>query len=464
AAAYTNGEKATVKGIVVGSEEKRPRKGLTITRLFINDGVGRPVAVWYNQPFISKQVAIGSSILITGKVSRFLNELQIQVTDYEIEDGSDMVNTGRIVPLYPLTEGLSQRVVRLIIKAALADWGDRLTEFMPAEMLSRYVLPSTGQALFGIHFPDSPEEIRMARRRFIFEEFLIHQIMVALIRKKARQKQKTHSYPDNDLMEKRLLASLPFTITPGQAEAWEEIRRDMQEPYPMNRLLQGDVGSGKTLVCALAAVKAVCGGLQAAIMAPTEILAGQHYINLSNYFGSLGITTGLLTGGMKKKDREVLTGKIKSGEIQVVIGTHALIQGDIEFKNLALVVVDEQHRFGVRQRAVIRDKGYNPDVLVMTATPIPRTLAMTVYGDLDVSTIRGLPPGRKPVKTYTCSKSQSAMIYREIKKEISMGRQAYIVCPLVEESEKSDLQAAVELKEFLSDGPLAGWPVEILHG
>ncbi|MFZ5634847.1 MAG: ATP-dependent DNA helicase RecG [Bacillota bacterium] len=464
ASAYNSGEQATIKGVVTGGEEKKPRRGLTITRIFIDDGSGRLVGVWYNQPFVRRRLPPGTHILATGRVNRFYNEIQLQVADYEVEDGNDRLNTGRIVPIYPLTEGLSQRLIRSIIKTALDEWGDRASEFIPGDMLTRYVLPELGPALHAVHFPDSFEELRMARRRFIFEEFLIHQLIISLAGRRARSKHKTHVHSTDDKMEKFFLARLPFRITPGQAGAWREIKEDMEGPFPMNRLLQGDVGSGKTLVCSLAMLKAVSGGHQAALMAPTEILAEQHYINIGGYFNKMGISMGLVTGGMKKKERDALLEKIRSGEIQVVVGTHAIIQEDVEFKQLALVVIDEQHRFGVRQRALIRGKGRSPDVLVMTATPIPRTLAMTLYGDLDISTVRGMPPGRKPVETRVYPKGQSGLVYSQIKKEVALGRQAYIVCPLVEESEKTDLRAAVDLKEYLAGGPLAGCRVDILHG
>ena len=464
ARAYQNGQQATVRGVVTGGEEKRPRKGLTITRIFIHDGTDLAVAVWYNQPFIRHRIPVGTRLLVTGKIHLFHAELQVQVADYEVEDGSDMINTGRIVPIYPLTEGLSQRLVRSMIKTALDQWGECIEEFIPPAITVRYVLPELRTTLNRVHFPGSREELGMARRRLIFEELLIHQVMVALARKICRQKQKKHSYPSGDHLEREFLARLPFTMTPGQGQAWEEIKKDMQYPYPMNRLLQGDVGAGKTVVCALAMVRAVSGGFQAALMAPTEILAGQHYINIKEYFNQMGISVALITGGMKKKQRENLLAGIKTGEVQVVVGTHAVIQGDVQFKNLALAVIDEQHRFGVRQRALLRQKGQSPDVLVMTATPIPRTLAMTVYGDLDISSIRGLPPGRKPVETFVCARSQAGYVYGAIKKEVSRGRQAYIVCPLVEESEKTDLQAAVELKELLAGGALDGCRVDLLHG
>lgn len=461
---YSSGERAVVKGVVVGGEEKRPRRGLTITRVYIDEGPGRTVAVWYNQPFIRRQMAVGTTVLVTGRVKKFNKEVQIQVDDYEVEGRDGTIHTGGIVPVYPLTEGLSQRQARSIIKAALDQYGDRVDEFIPGDILSRYLLPEVGPALHAIHYPDSPDELKMARRRFIFEELFLHQILFSLVRKKARSENKPHVYPSGDRLEKHFLANLPFSLTPGQAVAWGEISGDMDSPFPMNRLLQGDVGSGKTLVCALAMLKAAGGGFQAALMAPTEILAEQHYINIGKYFGRIGISTALATGGMKKNDRDDLLEKIKSGLVQVVVGTHALIQSDVQFKKLALVVIDEQHRFGVRQRAMIRQKGLNPDVLVMTATPIPRTLAMTMYGDLDISSIKGMPPGRKQVETAVYSHSRAGIVYGQIKNEVSLGRQAYIVCPLVEESEKTDLLAAVELREALAGGPLSGCRVDLLHG
>jgi len=464
AGSYAGGELATVKGVVVGGEEKRPRRGLTITRVYLDHGAGRLVAVWYNQPYIRRQLPVGSAVLVTGRVKRFNREVQIQVSDYEAGNREEMINTGRIVPVYPLTEGLSQRLARSLAKTALDQWGERLEEFIPEEMLNRYVLPQIGPALRAMHFPGSFEDLRMARRRFIFEELLLHQIVVAVLRKKVRARPKDHSYPAENSLGKKFLSALPFQLTPGQTGAWREISRDLDAPTPMNRLLQGDVGSGKTVVCALAMLKAAGGGFQTALMAPTEILATQHYLNLSSYFEKMGVATGLLTGGLKKRDREELLEKIKSGRLQVVVGTQALIQEAVEFKKLALVIVDEQHRFGVRQRAVIRRKGTNPDVLVMTATPIPRTLAMTAYGDLDVSSIRGLPPGRRPVETAVFPRSQSGRVFQEVKGEVTRGNQAFIVCPLVEESENTDLQAAVELKEYLSGGPLAGCRVGLLHG
>lgn len=462
--AYSNGESATIRGQVVAAEDYKPRKGLTIIKLAVHDGYGLFFAVWYNQPYIKRQLPVGVKLLVTGKVSRFNGIVQVQVVDYEVEDGSETLHTGRLVPVYPLTEQLGQRVLRSAVKAALDEWSGKIDEFIPDPMLAKYILPEIGAALHAVHFPGSPEEYRMARRRFVFEELLLHQLVLGLRRKKVVSGDKKHRYSQNKLWEERFLYNLPFTLTPGQKGAWQEITRDMEGRVPMYRLLQGDVGAGKTVVCALALLKAVDSGFQAALMAPTEILAGQHYQSINTYFAPLGLEAALLTGGMKKKEREALLERIKQGNIGVVLGTHALLQEDVEFNNLALVVIDEQHRFGVRQRALLQYKGSRPDVLVMTATPIPRTLALTVYGDLAVSTIAGLPPGRTPVKTLACRKYQTAGVYKYIREQVNQGRQAYIVCPLVEESEKIDVQSAVELAERLADEELSECRLGVLHG
>ncbi|MFZ5596228.1 MAG: ATP-dependent DNA helicase RecG [Bacillota bacterium] len=458
------GETATIRGVVTGVGEKRPRRGLVITSLFIQSQLESVEAVWYNNPFIRKNIAVGTAITVSGKINIFGGRVQVRVEDYDTEERGGQINTGRVVPIYPLTEGISQRQMRAVISSALEQWLGRLTEYIPTEILDRHGLPGIGPALCAVHFPDSVEEIDAARRRFIFEEFFLQQVLAAGIRAKNKKRRKKHSYPAENPLEGTFLSMLPYKMTPGQESAWREISTDMNKPYPMNRLLQGDVGSGKTLVLALALIRCAAGGNQAALMAPTEILAAQHFKNLENYFAGLGISVGLLTGSVGKRARRDVLKKIGSGDMQVVIGTHALIQDDIEFRRLTLVVIDEQHRFGVRQRALLGARGDNPDVLVVTATPIPRTLAMTVYGDLDVSVIKGMPPGRKPVKTYVCRKSRADRVYRGIRREVSEGRQAYIVCPLVEESEKMDLQAASDLRDYLAEGPFKGLSVGILHG
>ncbi len=462
--AYDSGVRASIRGRVMGAEESKPRKGLTITKLALYDGYGLFYAVWYNQPYIKKQLHEGTWLLLTGKINRFMGQIQLQVLDYELEDGSEALYTGRLVPVYPLTEQLSQRVLRAAVKSALDEWAGGLDDFIPVSLATKYKLPDLGAALQMVHFPQSSEDYRAARRRFVFEELFLQQIIMTMRRNTIVAVKKDHSYKIKSGLEDQFLSSLPFSFTPGQRTAWEEISLDMDAQTPMYRLLQGDVGAGKTVVCVMALLKAVNSGLQAAMMAPTEILVEQHYKNISKYFSSLGLETTLLTGGMKKKNRQEVLEKIREGKTGVVLGTHALLQQDVEFKNLAMVVIDEQHRFGVKQRAVLQFKGHQPDVLVMTATPIPRTLALTLYGDLAVSTIPDLPPGRTPVKTYFYRHSRMAGVYEKILEQVTMGRQAYIVCPLVEESEKVDLLSAVELASRLASGELGGCRVDLLHG
>ncbi len=459
-----DGEQATIRGIVLGAEERRPRRGLVITRIYLNDGNTRFVAVWYNQPYIKRQFPVGAGAILTGKVRYYQNEVQLQVSDYEVVISNKLNFTGSITPIYPLTEGITQRITRAAVKKALDEWGNKIREFIPDKILSKYILPEIGPALYAMHFPGSFKELKMARRRFIFEEFFLHQIVLSIMRRKSRSLPKAHKYRDSHALEEAFEKHLPFKLTAGQKKAWEEIRGEMLSNYSMNRLLQGDTGSGKTVISAMAMMLAASSGYQAVMMVPTEILAEQHYYSLKNLLSPMGIKVELMTSGIKKSNRESLLKRLKSGEASVIVGTHAVIQSDVKFKNLSLVVIDEQHRFGVKHRALLRQKGGNPDVLVMTATPIPRTLAMTLYNDLDVSIISEMPQGRKPVKTVICSKGQSDLVYGEIKKELIMGRQAYIVCPLVEESEKSDLQAAVEVKNFLENGPLSDFTVALLHG
>lgn len=461
---YADGEKACIRGKIVGMEELKPRKGLTITKLLVHDGYGVFYAVWYNQPYIKKQLKEGMQLYLSGKISRYFGQVQLQVADYEPDDGSEALHSGRLVPMYPLTEALSQRILRVAVKSALQEWSERLGEFLPAGLLSRYKLPILATALEWVHFPRTPEEYRMARRRFVFEELYLHQIILGLRRKRMIAGTKRHSYGGTQRLEDKFIASLPFQLTRGQKSSWNEISRDMDGEAPMYRLLQGDVGAGKTMVCILSLLKAVGSGLQAALMAPTEILAEQHYNSINKYFSRMGVETALLTGGMKKKERQVLLDEIKEGKISVVLGTHALLQEDVIFRQLAMIVIDEQHRFGVRQRAQLQFKGDQPDVLIMTATPIPRTLALTIYGDLAVSTIPDMPPGRTPVKTLFYKNSQMGTVYNAVKEQVSRGRQAYIVCPLVEESEKMDLRSAVELAGKLASGELREYRLDLLHG
>ncbi len=462
--ACTHGEQVTLQGRVVGVSELNPRPGLCITRVKVQEQTGYFFAVWFNQPYIKKMLPVGSRVQVTGKLERRYGENQLLVADYEMLDGNNGVEQGGIVPIYPLTEQLTQRLMRSLMRIALDEWTSRINDFLPPAVRQKFSLPELPSALRQIHFPNTEREAIRARKRFIFEELFLLQLALALRRRRITRRVKPHRYHDHMNLVDRFLDSLPFALTASQQQAWEEIRADMDTPWPMNRLLQGDVGAGKTVVSTLALLRAVGSGLQGALMVPTEILAEQHHLTLSRDLAPLGIKVGLLSGGLKKKERVQLLSGLASGEIPLVVGTHALIQEDVQFKSLALVVIDEQHRFGVRQRAILQYKGHCPDVLVMTATPIPRTLALTLYGDLEVSTISELPPGRRPVRTYALPFSRLPDVYRLLQREVEKGHQAYVVCPLIEESEKIDVQAAVELMEELSRGPLSRCRLGLLHG
>ncbi|AEG14833.1 ATP-dependent DNA helicase RecG [Desulfofundulus sp. TPOSR] len=462
--ACAHGEQVTLQGRVVGVTELSPRSGLWITRVKVQEPTGHFFAVWFNQRYIKKLFTAGSRVQVTGKIERRFGEIQLLVADYELLEGEEPVPQEGIVPIYPLTEQLTQRLMRSLMRLALDEWTPRINDFLPPGVRQKFFLPELPSALCQIHFPATEKEAIRARKRFIFEELFLLQLVLALRRRQITRKLKPHRYHDHEDLVGRFLSSLPFTLTPGQQRAWEEIKADMDAPWPMNRLLQGDVGAGKTVVSTLALLRAVGSGLQGALMVPTEILAEQHHLTLSRSLASLGIKVGLLSGSMRKKERERLLAGLACGEIPLVVGTHALIQEKVQFKSLALVVIDEQHRFGVRQRAILQYKGHCPDVLVMTATPIPRTLALTLYGDLEVSTISELPPGRRPVQTYAFPSSRLPDVYGLVRREVEKGHQAYVVCPLVEESEKLDVRAAVELMEELSRGPLAGCRLGLLHG
>jgi len=456
-------ETETVMGTITAFQDIKPRKRLTITKAAIYDGSSTGYAVWFNQPFVKKQIPVGTEVLVTGKVERRYGTVQITVSDFEVFDGEDFEHTGRIVPIYPTTEGLQPRVLRSIIKRAVDDYASLQEEFLPDIIIDKYGLMKSDEALAKVHFPEEKNDIEKARRRLVFEELFLLQLGVALLRSLETRKIGI-SHKKKGSLTAKLLEGLPFSLTKAQKRVLEEIFKDMENNRCMNRLLQGDVGSGKTVIAAAALAKTVESGYQGAIIAPTEILAGQHYEGLGQLLEPLGIRTALLTGSQGRSDKGEILRDIKEGRIDVVIGTHAVIQDEVEFQRLGLAVIDEQHRFGVRQRAKMQEKGYNPDVLVMTATPIPRTLALTVYGDLDISIIDELPPGRRPVKTYWITEKMKERVYKFIKEQVKEGRQVYYVCPLVEESEKMDISAAVDLAEVLQNTVFPDLQVGLMHG
>ncbi len=457
----------TVKGRVLAVTESRPRRGLTITKVSIGDGTATLQGVWFNQPFIKKNLRAGETVVFSGRVERHFGHLQMNGPEYEVLDGADPLNAGRIVPVYRATEGLSQRYLRAVIKGAADAYAGLMPEALPAELRQRLGLLPAPAAWRAIHFPADEAELDAARRRLAFEELFLLQLGLGLVKQHVRRREPGFRHgPDGDLV-RRFLAALPFRLTAAQERVVREIKADMESPHPMNRLVQGDVGSGKTVVAALALLKAVESGAQGAMMAPTEILAEQHYLRLRRLLEPLGVGVALLTGGQGREERQAALFGLSAGHLQVAIGTHALIQEGVAFKRLSLVITDEQHRFGVRQRALLQEKGtaggIHPDVLVMTATPIPRTLALTLFGDLDVSVIDELPPGRRPLTTRWLSEKDRGKAYGFVREQVRAGRQAYVICPLVEESDAIDARAAIEWAARLEKA-LPEFRVGVLHG
>lgn len=446
-----DGETETIQGTVLGSQEIRPRRGFNILKVALHDGLSTGYAVWFNQLFLKRQMTQGKELIISGRAEKKYGASQIIVSDYEVVDADDPVHTGRIVPIYPTTEGLPQRALRSIMKNVVDENAGKLQEFLPPEILQKYALLPLMAAISGIHFPDSPETIEQARKRLVFEELFMLQLALAALKSGNTKDIKGIRHKSDGPQYRKFMTGLPYALTSAQQKVLAEISADMEKEAPMNRLVQGDVGSGKTVVAAAALVKTVENGYQGVLMAPTEILAEQHFIGLSELLAPIDLRVGLLTGSLTKKEKSAMLEGIRGGAFDVVVGTHAVIQDEVQFYRLGLAVTDEQHRFGVRQRARLQEKGYNPDVLVMTATPIPRTLALTLYGDLDVSVINELPPGRRPVKTYWRTENSLPKVYEFIRQQVMAGRQAYVVCPLVEESEKIDVGAAVELADRLCE-------------
>jgi ATP-dependent DNA helicase RecG len=452
-----------ISGTVSTIQELRPRRGMTILKVALSDGTGAVEMVWFNQPYKKTFFKKGMTITAFGKMDWAYGRRQMNSPD--VEEG--LVEGEGFVPVYGLTEGLRQSDLRKAVQTALefayshADVLPGWPEPRPQPL--QYEAMTTWEAYRCMHFPASLEQQEQARLQLAFEELFDMQAGLLL-----RRRHETHCHgikcgPNGRILA-ALLKKLPFTLTRGQVQAFLDIQADMEGEVPMQRLIQGDVGSGKTVVAAMALAKIVENGYQGALMAPTEILATQHYEEFSSLFSGLPVQPALLTGRTAVAERHDILQGLHDGTIDIVIGTHALIQKDVDFARLGLVVTDEQHRFGVRQRAALQEKGKAPHTLYMTATPIPRTLALSLYGDLDVSSIRELPPGRKVVKTYAVGESMRRRIYRFMEKNMAEGRQCYIVCPLVEESETIDLQAATALYEQLRTSVFPDCQCGLVHG
>lgn len=459
--ALKSGDLATVRGIITGIEEHSLRDKLTLQRVVMECGSLEVTAIWFNQGFLKRVLRPGSLLTVTGKVKKNLFGFEITVSDYEVGNPRFPVHTGRIVPVYSITENLSQRAFRRLMFDCLRSYVRRVMDSLPLELKEFYDLPSLPEALFQVHFPRNFESLEKARERLAFEELFLFQSGLLMIQEEVRN-EGVSRIPVTDL-PRRFLDSLPFSLTSAQLRVLKEIEQDLASPRRMYRLLQGDVGCGKTVVALYALFYTVAAGYQGAFMAPTEVLAEQHFLSLHRYSKPLGVRVGLLTGSLSKKEREEQLEKLRTGEIDIVVGTHALLQEDVVFHNLGLVVIDEQHRFGVRQRDLLLQKSTTADVLVMTATPIPRSLTLTVYGDLDLSVIAEMPPERKEVKTYYLPSEQKVRVYQFLRKELKAGRQVYVVCPLIEESEKLELEAAVRRAEELK-AEFPEYQVGLLHG
>jgi len=464
------GEDVTIIGTVWETHQRTSRRGQNLVTSTVSDGTGVVQATWFNQPYLVKRLKPGKQIVISGKVDEYLGRLTFPSPTWEPLD-KELIHTKRLVPVYPLTRGIGARWLRRLMKRSTDYWCLRLPDHLPLPIREERNLPSLEVAVQQIHFPDNWETLEQARRRLAFDELLMIQLGVLRQRHEWRQRPGQPVQIDGPLL-RTFLESLPFTLTQAQEKALSEILDDLQEAKPMSRLLQGDVGSGKTVVAAAAMLMTVASDMQAVLMAPTEILAEQHYANLGKLWAELwlpGVTKltshlRLLTGSLKQSEKERIHDEMASGEAKIIIGTHALIQEGLEFKNLGLAVIDEQHRFGVTQRASLRQKGHNPHVLVMSATPIPRTLALTMYGDLDISTIDELPPGRKEIVTRWMKPRERERAYGFLRSRVEESQQAFIICPLIEESDKIEAKAAVEEYRRLQEEVFPELRLGLLHG
>jgi ATP-dependent DNA helicase RecG len=480
-AALRPGETASVVGEVLSSgvrPTRRPR--FKIFEMLVRDRTGSLRAIWFNQPFLADIFRPHQRVILYGRLELSSHGLQLQNPQYELlkaADGDDeggddeTLHTGRIVPVYEKTGTLTTKMQRALVHQVLAQLPAELPDPLPHAVVERQRLIDRRQALTDVHFPPAGTNLdelnafrSAAHRRLIFEEFFLFQLGILLRRRRAKEDRKPRPVVITDEIRESARRVLPFKLTGDQKKAIAEIVGDMKRPEPMNRLLQGDVGSGKTIVALIAALVAMENGLQVAFMAPTEILAEQHFINIRRLLEQSRFRVGLLTGATAARRRRELQAELAGGSVHLVVGTHALVEDPVGFRELGLVIIDEQHRFGVLQRAALRSKGLHPDVLVMTATPIPRTLGLTAYGDLDTSIMREMPPGRRPIKTTVRPEERREEIYELMRRQLDEGRQAYVIYPLVEESEKVDLRAATEMADHLSQDVFPAYRVGLLHG
>lgn len=463
------GQFQTIKAEVLASAERRSwkRRGFNILEVAVGDSTGKIFCVWFNQPYLKNYFKVGQSLFLYGRVEKYSGRLQINSPEFEIisENETGALDIGKITPIYSLPEGLTQRYFRQMIKNVIEEYLTQINDFLPYDIRSRHNLLNLAKSLINIHFPENLDLQKEAYRRLSFEEFFIFQVTLALRKLKKKNKLGIAHKVEGELAES-FIKDLPFKLTQAQERVIGEIKQDLARPQPMQRLLQGDVGSGKTVIASIASLIAIQGGYQVAFMAPTEILAKQHYSVVSSQV--LGIRNDLkivlLTSSLGKKEKEKIYKDIREGNADLIIGTHALLEEDVEFNNLGLVVIDEQHKFGVGQRALLPKKGVNPDVLIMTATPIPRTLAITLYGDLDISVISELPPGRLPVKTMHFNEFDVSKAYEIGREQLRQSRQVYIIYPVIEESYALDIAGAEKMYEQLKKNEFKEFRLGLIHG
>lgn len=458
-------EKVCVQGQIISVDIKTPKKNMVITRICIDDGSQRAVLTIFNNPYMQKQLSLGRTIIVYGQV-KFING-GCNISSPEIDFDKSSKKTGIIYPVYPLTRGLFNDEIIKSVNWIFKNIDIKDLEYLTPHYRQQLRLCELDDAIKNIHFPKEPLLIKVAKFRLVFDElFLLNMGLTSLKHNVVKEEGIIFKKADRENLKlDEFISELPFKLTKAQLKVIDEILSDMTKSHPMQRLVQGDVGSGKTVVAMLAAYFAHLNGYQSALMAPTEILAKQHYISFLDAFKHTGANIMLLTGSTTAKNKKIIYEAINNGSCDILIGTHALIEDKVQFDNIGLVITDEQHRFGVRQRSKLLLKNHiTPDMLVMTATPIPRTLAFIIHGDLDISVIDQMPSGRKPIKTFAVTNKDSLKIYEFAKEEIHLGRQIYIVCPLIEENEKLDIQAAKELFENLNDGAFKNFKLALLHG
>lgn len=452
-------ERVTVQGIVHSEPDLRffgKKKSRLSVRVLV-DGL-LVQAIFFNQPYLKKQINLSDHLVFSGKLDR--NRLQI--TGGTVKPKSIDRESG-LEPVYSVKGDIKMQMLKKLIDQAFSQYGEQINEFLPSQLLDTYRLMGRKEALYHLHFPANLDTFRQAKRRMIYEELLLFQMKMLLFRKQRREEEKGQGKPLQEGPITKFIGQLPFPLTGAQNRVLTEILEDLASSYRMNRLLQGDVGSGKTIVAAIALYANVLSGYQGAMMVPTEILAEQHLTSLQELFTGMDVRIAQLSGSARAKERRETLQQLRDGEIDIIVGTHALIQEGVDFQNLGFVITDEQHRFGVEQRRVLKNKGIQPDVLFMTATPIPRTLAISAFGDMEVSTIDEMPKGRKPVNTHWAKHDMLPRVIDFMKKELVKGHQIYVICPLIEESDKLDVQNAIDVHYQLSQA-ITGVNVGLMHG